>query len=221
MTGNKRKKKGDGNSGESLSQNAYTKIFNQIMDRTLAGGSVIQERKMAAEFGISRTPMRKALARLEGEGLLIRLTDRLLSVKVISLSECLDAYYVRKLIEPETTRLATPRIQKEQIKQLMTKLSKLTKATKPTRAMHWAFDDELHGMIAERSGNVLMVQTISHLRRTTKLFEQLTVPVPAHSPGTDDHLHILTAIDSGNADKAAEAMREHLEKARQRILDKV
>ena len=98
------------NRSENLSQVAYDTLLSQIMNRTLVGGSVIQERKMAGALGISRTPMRKALARLEGEGLLNRLTDRLVSVRIVSLSECIDAFSVRKLIEPEATRLATPRI---------------------------------------------------------------------------------------------------------------
>ena len=81
---------------ESLSQVAYDTLLRKIMDRILVGVSVIQERKMAAALGISRTPMRQAIAQMEGEGLLIRLTDRLLSVKIVSLSECIDAFSVRK-----------------------------------------------------------------------------------------------------------------------------
>ena len=95
---------------ESLSNVAYVTLLNQIMNRSLGGGAIIQERKVAAALGISRTPMRMALARLEGEGYLTRLTDRLLSVKIVSLPECLDAIAIRQLIEPEATRLATPRI---------------------------------------------------------------------------------------------------------------
>ena len=62
-----------------------------ILARELPGGTIIQERKLAASLGISRTPMREALVRLEGEGWLIRLTDRLLSVKVVDLEEFLHA----------------------------------------------------------------------------------------------------------------------------------
>ena len=54
------------NRSENLSQVAYDTLLSQIMNRTLVGGSVIQERKMAGALGISRTPMRKALARFGG-----------------------------------------------------------------------------------------------------------------------------------------------------------
>lgn len=207
--------------GESLSQVAYDTLLEQIMDRTLVGGAVIQERKMAAALGISRTPMRKALARLEGEGLLIRLTDRLLSVRIVSLSECLDAMSVRKLIEPEATRLATPRITQSVLDELESQLTELIDAKEPSLAMHWAFDDNLHGTIAEYSGNRAMIETVVNLRRTTRLFEQMEVPQPTFSPGTEEHLKIIETMRAGDADKAAEAMRVHLVKSCDGILDQL
>ncbi len=208
-------------SGDSLSQVAYETLLEQIMDRTLVGGAVIQERKMATSLGISRTPMRKALARLEGEGLLTRLTDRLLSVKVVSLSECLDAMSIRKLIEPEATRLATPRITQSVLDALKSQLTELAETKKPSLAMHWAFDDNLHGTIARYSGNLAMIETVTKLRRTTRLFEQMEVPEPTISPGTEEHLKIIEEMQGGDPDKAAEAMRVHLVRSCDGILDQL
>ncbi len=207
------------NGGDSLSQVAYDMLLQQIMDHTLVGGAVIQERRLAEAMGISRTPMRRALARLEGEGLLIRLTDRLLSVRLVSLTECLDAMAVRQLIEPEAARLATGRIPSGELDKLKTELSELMKNKKPSRAMHWAFDDNLHSAIARHSGNSAILETITKLRRATRLFEQMAVPQPTLSPGTEEHLKIIKAIERGEPDKAAEAMRVHLTLTRRNVLD--
>ena len=209
------------NRSENLSQVAYDTLLSQIMNRTLVGGSVIQERKMAEALGISRTPMRKALARLEGEGLLNRLTDRLVSVRIVSLSECIDAFSVRKLIEPEATRLATPRISQPVLDALKLQLSELIESKEPSLAMHWVFDDNLHGTIAKFSGNLAMIETVAKLRRTTRLFEQMEVPQPTLSPGTEEHLNIIEKMASGDPDDAAEAMRVHLEISCKGILDQI
>ncbi len=206
-------------SGDSLSQVAYDMLLQQIMDHTLVGGAVIQERRLAEAMGISRTPMRRALARLEGEGLLIRLTDRLLSVRLVSLTECLDAMAVRQLIEPEAARLATGRIPAAELDKLKLELSELMKTKKPSRAMHWAFDDNLHSAIARHSGNSAILETVTKLRRATRLFEQMAVPQPSMSPGTEEHLKIIKAIERGEPDKAAEAMRVHLTLTRRNVLD--
>ena len=90
---------GNGNHG-SLADVAYNSVFRMILQRELASGTVIQERKLADSLGISRTPMREALKRLEGEGWLVRLTDRLSSVKVVTLDEYLQALQVRRLWNP-------------------------------------------------------------------------------------------------------------------------
>jgi DNA-binding GntR family transcriptional regulator len=209
----------NGGSGDSLSQVAYDMLLEQIIGRQLVGGSIIQERKMADAFGISRTPMRRALARLEGEGLLLRLTDRLLSVKLVSLTECLDAMAVRLLIEPEATRLATGRIPPQVIDELKVSLTELMKTKNPSGAMHWAFDDSLHRTIAAHSGNSALLETVTTLRRTTRLFEEMAVPRPTLSPGTDEHLKIIQAMQRGDPEKAAEAMRVHLVLSRKNILD--
>lgn len=206
-------------SGDSLSQVAYDMLLQQIMDRTLVGGAVIQERRLAEAMGISRTPMRRALARLEGEGLLIRLTDRLLSVRLVSLTECLDAMAVRQLIEPEAARLATGRVPAGELEKLKSELSELMKNKKPSRSMHWAFDDNLHGAIARHSGNSAILETVTKLRRATRLFEQMAVPQPTLSPGTEEHLKIIKAIERGEPDKAADAMRVHLTLTRRNVLD--
>ena len=176
---------------------------------------------MAAALGISRTPMRKALARLEGEGLLIRLTDRLLSVRIVSLPECIDAFSVRKLIEPEAIRLATPRIIQSVLNELKAQLMELIDAKAPSLETHFGFDDNLHGTIAIYSGNLAMIETVVNLRRTTRLFEQMEVPQPTLSPGTEEHLKIIEAMQGGDPDKAAEAMRVHLARSCDGILDQL
>ena len=196
---------------ESLSNVAYVTLLNQIMNRSLGGGAIIQERKVAAALGISRTPMRMALARLEGEGYLTRLTDRLLSVKIVSLPECLDAIAIRQLIEPEATRLATPRIPQSVLYELKSQLSELMEAKEPDTSTEWMFDNNLHNTIAKHSGNLAMVDTVARLRRTTQMFEHMKVPEPSSlSHGGKEHLKILEAMEGGDPDKAAEAMHVHL-----------
>ncbi|HEY6640945.1 GntR family transcriptional regulator [Povalibacter sp.] len=204
--------------GDTLEQAAYEMLMRKIMDRSLVGGAVIQERKMADAFGISRTPMRRALAKLEGEGLLIRLTDRLLSVKLVSLQECLDAMAVRLLIEPEAARLATGRIPAPKLEELKSQLGDLTTTKNPSRDMHWALDDNLHTAIAQYSGNKAILDTVAQLRRTTRMFEEMAVPQPTWSPGTEEHLKIIKAMQRGDPGKAAEAMRVHLVVSRKNVL---
>ena len=197
---------------------AYDYVLERIVSRELPSGTVIQERKLAESLGVSRTPMREALGRLEGEGWLVRLTDRLLSVKVVTLDEYLQALQVRRLLETRAVSMATPRIQKDNLKRLRTNVKKLRDHNNPTYGFHWQVDDDLHDAISKACGNAIMAGVIADLRRITKLFEIQTIPRRI-KPGCAEHLAILNAMISGDASGASAAMRVHLDRVRAGVMD--
>ena len=208
---------GNGNHG-SLADVAYNSVFRMILQRELASGTVIQERKLADSLGISRTPMREALKRLEGEGWLVRLTDRLSSVKVVTLDEYLQALQVRRLLEAAAIVAATPRMNKNRLEKLRADVRALIDHPNPTSDMHWKVDGELHGAIAEASGNAVMASVIANLRLITQLLEVQTVPRRI-KPGGAEHLAILDALIAGDPKMARKAMRFHLDRVRAGVMD--
>jgi DNA-binding GntR family transcriptional regulator len=202
-----------------LAEAAYQTVLAKILAHELSGGSVIQERKLAEAMGISRTPMRDALGRLEGEGLLVRLTDRLLAVRVITLQDYLHSLDVRMMIEPQAAALAARSLSPSDISALRDELALLAAHEgEDLEDCHWHFDDRLHGLIGERSGNPFLDKLIRELRRYTKIFERQTVPA-RRKPGIADHQHILDALATGRAEKARDAMSEHIRNVRKRALD--
>ncbi len=201
-----------------LSQVAYDFVLHMIVNRDLPGGTVIQERKLADSLGVSRTPMREALGRLEGEGWLVRLTDRLLLVKVVTLDEYLQALQVRRLLETEAIVIATPRMDKRKLEKLRADVQELSDHPNPTSDMHWKIDGILHGAIAEASGNAVMASVIANLRLITQLFEVQTVPRRI-TPGCAEHLAILDALIAGDPKTARKAMRTHLDRVRAGVMD--
>ncbi len=202
----------------TLAETAYRIVLARILSHELAGGSVIQERKLAIAMGISRTPMRDALGRLEGEGLLVRLTDRLLAVRVITLQDYLHTLDVRAMIEPQAAGLAARNLGDDDAIRLQRELAALEASAEPADAVHWAFDDSLHETIAKLSGNPFMAETIREMRRYTTIFERQTVP-PRSKPGLDDHQRIVAALSSGKPERARETMAEHIRNVRRRMLD--
>jgi DNA-binding GntR family transcriptional regulator len=204
---------------EKLADAAYRDLLAKILSHELPGGTVIQERKMAEAMGVSRTPMRDALARLEGLGLLVRLTDRLLSVRVITLQDYLHSLDVRSMIEPQAAAHASKSITASEITGLYAELDVLCgHVEEGVDAVHWRFDDLLHDTIAQRSGNPILREMIDSMRRYTKIFERQTVPLRGR-PGLDDHRRIIDALATGRPDKARDAMADHIRNVRKRALD--
>jgi DNA-binding GntR family transcriptional regulator len=201
-----------------LSQVAYDFVLRMIVNRELPGGTVIQERKLADSLGVSRTPMREALGRLEGEGWLVRLTDRLLSVKIVTLDEYLQALQVRRLLESEAVFVATPRMNKCQLEKLRVDVEAFRDHPNPTSDMHWRVDGNLHDAIAEACGNTTMASVIANLRLITQLFDIQTIPTRV-KPGCAEHLAILDALIAGDPKMARKAMRIHLDRVRAGVMD--
>lgn len=204
---------------ERLAETAYRALLNKILNHEMPGGSVIQERKLAQSMNISRTPMREALRQLEAEGLLVRLTDRLMSVRVITLEDYLHSLDVRSLIEPQAAFLAAKNMTDADIQLLRKELTVLaSKEDDKADTAHWKFDDLLHEMIARRSGNQFLAETIAKMRRYTKIFERQTVPL-RYKPGIEDHRHIIDALASKRPEKARDVMAEHIKNVRRGTLD--
>jgi DNA-binding GntR family transcriptional regulator len=199
-----------------IAGDAYDRLREMLLAGVLPGGSVVQERRLAEELGLSRTPVREAFRRLEGEGLLRR-QDRFLTVATVSMAEVMEILAVRGMLEAEAARAAAGRMRPESLQGVRRAIQKMKDAKSVTDDEHWAIDDLVHRTIAEESGNHLLAVLIMDLRRRTRLFGLRRQP-KRFAPGKDEHLGILDAIESGDADEAAKRMRRHLDNARQAIL---
>ncbi|MQB41294.1 GntR family transcriptional regulator [Rhizobium sp. ICMP 5592] len=201
----------------SLADETYRLLLADILSARLAGGSVVQQRRLASKHAVSRSPMRHALGRLEGEGLLIRNDKGVLCVRVITLKDYLDSLAMRMLLEPSAIALAVPHMAEEELAPLSVMLDAIEAEPDPDPELVWQFDDALHGSIAAASGNSFMAATIGEMRRYTTIFERQMAVVRA-KPGVAEHRAILTALSAHDSDAARQAMARHLEAVRQGVL---
>ena len=201
----------------SLADNTYRSVLADILAARLVGGSVVQQRRLAAQHSVSRSPMRHALGRLEGEGLLVRDEKGVLSVRVISLKDYLDSLAMRALLEPTAAVQAALHGRRDRVESLSAMLDAIEANADPDPEIVWQFDDALHGYIATESGNPFMSAAIAEMRRYTTIFERQMAVVRA-KPGVGEHRAILEALTKGDGDAARLAMINHLEVVRQGVL---
>jgi len=91
---------------QSLADRAHDRLTRDILTRRLAGGETLVEGRLAETMGVSRTPMREALSRLEGEGLLVRQGSGGFAVRQVSVREFFHALRVRMMLEPDAAAAA-------------------------------------------------------------------------------------------------------------------
>ena len=208
------------NSNGGLSDWAYERILDLVLEGKLGAGAVLQERRLAEALKISRTPVREALSRLEAEGLVRRQVGRLMTVTEITVQQYINVLNVRKILETEAAGLAAGQLNAAAVEKMKTAVNSLTKKDNPTVSAHWAVDDLIHSTIAAAAGNPCLETTIRDLRRRTRIFNTHRIPSRLR-PGAAEHLALIDAVASGDQSQAREMMAKHIENAKLAIINQL
>src|SRR6266481_9952172 len=145
---------------QSLSEVAYARLLDMLRERRLRPNDHINERHLARELNVSRTPLREAIRRLEGEKILERQSSRILVVRPMSIEDLLYICQVRRLVEGEAARRAAGRISVPDLERLRKRYLALKARKNPIQAMQGAASRDLHRWIAEACGNPVLASII-------------------------------------------------------------
>jgi len=194
-------------SSSNLTDRAYAVVRRLILQRELSGGEVLVEGRLAERLQMSRTPLREALLRLEGEGLLVRANARSYAVRRITASHYFQCLQVRERLESQAVSLAMGRVPADEVTALRKNILALDSSQQGSS--HWQADDEIHGLFARASGNAMLAETVAHLRVLCRLFEVVD-PFNRIEDDRTEHLAILDAYVAGKEKAAEEAVVAHL-----------
>lgn len=209
-----------GHGGVNLSNLAYSAVSEMIRARRLKGGEVVVEARLAEILGVSRTPLREALQRLEGEGLVLKGGSRSFVVRQVDLKEYLQSLKVREILESEAAAMAVGRISPGQLAQVRHEIEELRRATTYHTDAHWRSDDNLHGLYTAGCGNDVLASMIQSLRVTTRLFEIARLS-DRLEPDSVEHLAIVAALESQDAKAVRKAVAVHMRSLVKFALDTV
>jgi DNA-binding GntR family transcriptional regulator len=167
---------------------------------------------------MSRTPVREAVRRLEGEGTLDRQRSGALVVRPYSMEDFLHALAVRRLLEGEAARLAAGKLSPELLQAARERVERLrTNGMSETARQD---DRDFHAAIAAASGNPVLATAISDLRRRTAMFRLGRLPERIDRV-CDEHLAIVDALASGDGEAARAAMQSHIDNVRAHLLQRL
>jgi DNA-binding GntR family transcriptional regulator len=202
----------------SLSEVAYARLLDMLRERRLRPNDHINERHLARELNVSRTPLREAVRRLEGEKILERQSSGILVVRPMSIEDLLYICQVRRLVEGEAARRAAGRISVPDLERLRKRYLALKAQNGPLRVSDQSSNrHDLHRMIAEACGNPELASIIADLKNRSKL---LRLGVPERI-AYDEHLPIIDALIKGNGEEAKAAMQRHIDALRMYALEKL
>lgn len=202
----------------ALSELAHKAMMGMLLSGELAPNEVVTERQIALQLGISRTPLREAVRRLEGERFLERQRSGALVVRAMPVEEYMHILNVRRLVEGEAARLAAGRVSSAELEQLKSRIGEALKLPEDAITPEFAASDrDLHGLIAQASGNPVLQQVIDDLKTRTSMFKFGRLPSRRRSVCAE-HLEIIEALLAGDGSRAQKAMQDHVDQVRLMIL---
>ena len=208
------------------------RVYSELRDRLIRGrvpvGSRIVEQQLAVEFLTSRTPVREALRRLEGDGHLTRDPTGGLRPRVPSVRTMRELYDVRLVLEELVVRRAAGSGARGSIEALEQEWRALAAEIRPSGAaaseganfIHR--DEAFHQRLAEASGNEFATGTLADLGDRIRVLRIHDFTSEDRIRATiSEHLEILGAILAGDADGAAHFMRSHIQRSAQVVRERV
>jgi len=192
---------------KTLSEQAYEKLKENIISLKLAPGEILSEAALAKELGLGRTPIREALQKLVGTGLVVILPHKGILVTEINPFKQLQLLELRQALEPLMVRSAAIRSTKEQkalFNEIANKLEIATNENDDISFMH--YDNSLHLLISQASNNEYLSRAMDIYHSLCRRFWYL------HNKEASDitysgklHIALARQLASGDADKAVEA----------------
>lgn len=199
----------------SLADQVFDKLEDDIVYGVYKRGEVLTELKLADALGVSRTPIREALRRLEQERL-IEDTGKGSVVLGITKDDLLDIMDIRQNIEGLAAFYAAVNITTEGAEELshLMDLQEFYHSKNDVNRLQ-AADDEFHSMICRLSCRNVINDTLIPLHRKTRLYRKIAMEDQERSPKTlREHREIYKAIVAGNGALAKDLMSKHIENAK-------
>ncbi|MDZ4763357.1 MAG: GntR family transcriptional regulator [Chloroflexota bacterium] len=204
-----------------LKDHAYTLLKTRIMDGDFNPGTFLSERQLAAQLGMSKTPIRAALERLDVEGFVSVSPQQGVIVREMSVQEVNDLYDLRIALETFVMRRVAGRLNEGQVRQLQDFIDEqYQQVPGKTVAEYRGLDADFHLTLCAFANNNEILRVMKHQReRLTHIITNVLKRVPERmTVGINEHVTILQVLVDGDGEMAARLMQTHLENGKRILL---
>lgn len=196
---------------------AYDYLFEEIVSYRLLPDDAIVEQDVAQLLGISRTPVRAALERLEADGLVFQIPSKGTFVRGITPNDIDEVFEIRELLETAALKKAIHMISDAQIDALEMQLVQLNQDS--GKEEYYSSDRDLHTVIMLCSGNRRMINLHKNIESQLERLRRVSSMRPERLlKSKDEHIAILNAIRARDLEQATTCLNVHLNNIQDSIL---
>jgi DNA-binding GntR family transcriptional regulator len=193
-----------------LRDQAYAQLRDAILDGTLEPGEQLKDAELAEWLGLSRTPIREAVARLEEYGLVETKPNSYTRVTPLSARDARDAFTVYAALEELAASLAVPRLTVDDLETMRAANSDFANALAAADvSAAVSADDRFHGVLVHAAANREIARSLERLLPKIRRLERARFGSLAGRRSVEQHERITALCAAGDAQRAAEAVREN------------
>jgi len=204
-----------------LREVVYEELKMQILTGAIVPGTRMMEVELANEIGVSRTPVREAIRKLEKEGLVTIEPRRGAYASQISTKDMVEILEVRQNMEGLAAFFAASRMTSDQMEELKSIEEKYNEAVKSGDMQEMIkYDTKFHRMIVESCNNKVLVQMIEQLQELVLRFRYIYYDNFKRAENMpEEHMEIMQAIETGNAEAARNAADTHIDRLKELVIN--
>lgn len=201
----------------------FNTLRNAILKGELEPGEKLMEKKLAEKLGVSRTPIREAIRKLELEGLVVMTPRKSAEVARITKEDLTDVLEVRRVLESLAIDLACRNITNEILAELEDNLVRFKAAVKKNDITEIATTDvEFHETIYKSTGNKRLIQILNNLREQMYRYRlEYIKDKQTRDNLVIEHRGIIDALKERDKEKGRKAILNHIEKQQTTILENI
>ncbi len=205
---------------KTIKEQVYEKLKSDVLNGIYKPGERIQELVIAKKLNVSRSPVREALKELIGEGLLVSVPNKSITVKKLSAKEIKDIFDFRNITEKYAIEKTIENIDERIIKKLESIKSEFIKLYQDNDLHRYCkVDSEFHNYLIKSSGNILLHQVVGNVMALIEQFRVISLSSNRRfEESIDEHVTIIDNILKKNKEAACTICSRHLDLAKEEII---
>ncbi|GAB1857232.1 GntR family transcriptional regulator [Flavobacteriaceae bacterium MHTCC 0001] len=200
-----------------LSQPIYNRLKEMILNGELKQGEKIVQEKIAEELGVSRTPLMKALLALENEYLVESIPRRGMYIRALDYNEIIDIYICREALEGMAARILATNANPMAVKKLKSCFAPFLNESEIDAHAYAEADEQFHSLLIQLTNNKPLDNIYFFSNIHDKVVGHGLVRLPKET--LEEHFNIINAIEDGDADRAEQLTRAHVNKSKELLIN--
>lgn len=196
-------------------------IRDGILHGNYVEGEPLRQDALAEELGVSRIPIREALRQLEAEGLVTFSPHRGAIVSILSLADIEEVFEIRATLEPDLLRRAMPRLTQYQLDQVDDILDHYADALRSADVSKWGeLNWQFHSSLYAPAGRPITLAILQRLHQQSDRYLRMQLALThGETRANEEHRAIAAAVRAGDAKRACQLMRDHVNGAGRSLLE--